>query len=460
MVDGVMLMSLAIQSMKMKHQRLDLFRKIIRTITSPTGITAQQSSSSSTLKPRERVSYEDICEIEDGELSENSDHLRQQSEEDLRRSKKKVVLERGRHEERSDGRRGEEDREEGEEDDADEPLKEYQGQEEEEEVVEEEEKEGELDSVEEALLDLYESIPAPKPPRPHPIRLLALPNPRTNALEPDQNVLILEPENNEPLVIGRDRTFGPSLRLKEMEVSKTHLTIYWQSSDGDDSQGWFVVDNGSTHGTFFISSDSSRSEKDPERLSKQKRASRPLRLHHLDTILIASSEDPILAFQVHIHPKFPTSCQSCALRPDESNRIKLALPISSQTDSEKRQVVGGIDLDGSRHAFMNPTDVKVDRERKRKAEMARLRNQFFGDDSPPQAGLNKRKRMMTMARAKNLDEMTEGEGSGEQEVESESEERCDEQKLYKGSQHPIKVFIYIQYYCLRKSCPNFSKLKS
>ncbi|KAI8444529.1 hypothetical protein BY996DRAFT_6624790 [Phakopsora pachyrhizi] len=35
------------------------------------------------------------------------------------------------------------------------------------------------------------------------------------------------------------------------------------------------------------------------------------------------------------------------------------------------------DLDGSRHTFMSPTDIKADRERKQKAEMARFWNQFF-----------------------------------------------------------------------------------
>ncbi|CAH7687818.1 hypothetical protein PPACK8108_LOCUS22663 [Phakopsora pachyrhizi] len=55
------------------------------------------------------------------------------------------------------------------------------------------------------------------------------------------------------------------------------------------------------------------------------------------------------------------------------------------------------DLDGSRHAFMNPTDIKADRERKKKAEMARLWNQFFEDNSPPRASLKKKRMTMTMA---------------------------------------------------------------
>ncbi|CAH7670800.1 hypothetical protein PPACK8108_LOCUS5536, partial [Phakopsora pachyrhizi] len=167
---------------------------------------------------------------------------------------------------------------------------------------------------------------------------------------------------------------------------------------------WFVLDNGSTHGTFIITSDASLSEKDPKRLSKQKKASQLFRLHHLDTILIASSKDPVLSFQVHIHPKFPTSCQSCALRSDESNRIRLALPTSTQNNGETLQMLGAIDLDERRHAFMNPMEVKADRGHKRKAEMARLWNQFFEDDSPPWASLKKKRMTMTMGGVKNLGE--------------------------------------------------------
>ncbi|KAI8461038.1 hypothetical protein BY996DRAFT_6452572 [Phakopsora pachyrhizi] len=60
------------------------------------------------------------------------------------------------------------------------------------------------------------------------------------------------------------------------------------------------------------------------------------------------------------------------------------------------------DLDRSRQAFMNPTDIKADRERKWKAEMARSRNQFFEDDSPPWASSKKKRMTMTMAGVKNL----------------------------------------------------------
>ncbi|KAI8457621.1 hypothetical protein BY996DRAFT_8423635 [Phakopsora pachyrhizi] len=67
-------------------------------------------------------------------------------------------------------------------------------------------------------------------------------------------------------------------------------------------------------------------------------------------------------------------------------------------------MLGAIDLDGSRHAFMNPMDIKADRERKRKAEMARLRNQFFEDDSSPWASLKKKRMTMTMAGVKDLGE--------------------------------------------------------
>jgi len=249
----------------------------------------------------------------------------------------------------------------------------------------EDQEEGELDSIEEALLDFHESIPAPEPPRPFPIRLLALPNARTTAINPSRNLLILQPGVDEPMVLGRDRTFEPSLRLKEMEVSKTHATIFWRA-DGEHTtcHGWHIVDNASTHGTF-ISAPDAHPRAASHRLSKARKASLPYKLNHLDIIKVASADDPVISFQVHLHPRFPSSCQSCALFPDESNRMSLeaqqVAPVETPKNAEAR--------DEERYA-MSPADVKVERERKRKMEMAKLKTHFFGDEGDSSSKKQKR----------------------------------------------------------------------
>ncbi|KAA1131157.1 hypothetical protein PGTUg99_018755 [Puccinia graminis f. sp. tritici] len=237
--------------------------------------------------------------------------------------------------------------------------------------------EGELDSIEEALLDFHDSIPAPEPPRPFPIRLLALPKARASTIDPNRNLLILQPGVDEPMVLGRDRTFEPSLRLKEMEVSKTHATFFWRADGEHASHGWHIVDNASTHGTFISPSDAHH-RATPNRLSKARKASLPYKLNHLDTVMVASDEDPVLAFQVHLHPRFPSSCQACALLPDESNRMSLE---SQQPVSQ--DVCKTAEIREEERYAMSPADVKLERERKRKIEMAKLRNQFFGDEAEP-----------------------------------------------------------------------------
>ncbi|PLW31798.1 hypothetical protein PCANC_21021 [Puccinia coronata f. sp. avenae] len=239
---------------------------------------------------------------------------------------------------------------------------------------ENEQEEGELDSVEEALLDFHDSIPAPAPPRPFPLRLLASFNPRSTAPDPNRNLLILQPGVDEPMVLGRDRTFEPSLRLKEMEVSKTHATLFWRADGELASHGWHVVDNASTHGTF-ISTPDTHPGATSTRLSKARKASLPYKLKHLDTIQIASTEDPVISLQVHLHARFPSSCQSCALFPDESNRMSLELQHPAAAQEASKSTEG---RDEERYA-MSPAEVKVERERKRKMEMAKLKNHFFGD---------------------------------------------------------------------------------
>ena len=96
--------------------------------------------------------------------------------------------------------------------------------------------------------------------------------------------------------LGRDAAHDhvPRIRLREMEVSKLHATVYWDQS----WKKWGIVDMGSKHGTFLRSSSGHPTASDPRgtRLSVPKAASVPRKLDHLDMITIGST-----SFIVHIH---------------------------------------------------------------------------------------------------------------------------------------------------------------
>ncbi|TFY58830.1 hypothetical protein EVJ58_g6164 [Rhodofomes roseus] len=130
--------------------------------------------------------------------------------------------------------------------------------------------------------------------------------------------------------LGRDATppgsETPRIRLKEMEISKLHATIFWD----EERREWAVVDMGSKHGTFL------RSSRDPTastsqaggqatlhvtaadergtRLSAPRAASIPRRLAHLDVLSVGGT-----TFLVHIHEQVP--CAECS--PSAENEIPL-----------------------------------------------------------------------------------------------------------------------------------------
>ena len=132
-----------------------------------------------------------------------------------------------------------------------------------------------------------------------------------------QRLAILD--NYAEVQFGRDiappATDTPRIRLKEMEVSKLHATVFWDA----DRAEWAAVDMGSKHGTFVKSiaregmigpkpSDVSGHESDRKggRLSMPRMASVPRRLRHLDRLTIGST-----TFQVHLHPdRLP--CDECS----------------------------------------------------------------------------------------------------------------------------------------------------
>ena len=117
----------------------------------------------------------------------------------------------------------------------------------------------------------------------------------TSILPEAQRLAVIE--GYREVQIGRDvappGTITPRIRLKEMEVSKLHATIYW---DGRRAE-WGLVDMGSKHGTFHNRYHSGvSSETKGGRLSPPRVASMPRHLQHLDTFSIGGT-----TFTVHIH---------------------------------------------------------------------------------------------------------------------------------------------------------------
>lgn len=126
----------------------------------------------------------------------------------------------------------------------------------------------------------------------------------------DNGVVIIDGREG-GVQIGRDRDKGGSarLRLKEMEVSKTHAVVYWSA----DESKWCIVDlgassvrramiciladgTGSTHGTWV----------NGKRLSEAKHSSQPTTLVHLSKIAIGTT-----TLVAHAHDSWP--CDDCAL---------------------------------------------------------------------------------------------------------------------------------------------------
>lgn len=108
--------------------------------------------------------------------------------------------------------------------------------------------------------------------------------------------------------IGRDvqptGSVTPRIRLKEMEVSKVHATIYWDGSRKE----WNVVDMGSKHGTFLQSGTGTSDSPTHElRLSQPRFASMPRRLRDGDKLSIGST-----TFAIHVHEN-QRPCQDCSV---------------------------------------------------------------------------------------------------------------------------------------------------
>jgi hypothetical protein len=100
-------------------------------------------------------------------------------------------------------------------------------------------------------------------------------NPAANLLPKEQRLVHLPLDSQ--TIVGRDRSYLPLIRLKSLQVSKVHATLYRDDQDQSYSK-WFVVDNASTHGTFIRR----EGEKEWTRLAEKGCASLPVELKHLE----------------------------------------------------------------------------------------------------------------------------------------------------------------------------------
>jgi len=170
--------------------------------------------------------------------------------------------------------------------------------------------------------------------------------------------------------LGRDRCErgAPArVRVREMEVSKTHALIYWGRSgsdnDSEDDEGWWIVDLGSTLGTFVAH----RGERDATRLSEAKSSSRPYAIKHQSVITIGTT-----TFVAHVHDDWP--CSDCQL----AGNTQIALDdgtANAKTEEEASPVP-------SAHIALNAGQRRGERQLKRKLEMSALRDTLLGKNEP------------------------------------------------------------------------------
>lgn len=164
--------------------------------------------------------------------------------------------------------------------------------------------------------------------------------------------------------LGRDRDGSNNtkrVRLKELLVSKDHAAVFFkdneelEKSEKEEGPGFFVVDLGSTHGTYF----------NGKRLSAAKNASKPARLKHGDTLQIGST-----TLEVHLHPPPWSSCEECKATSD-----KTIVPDGEPSKANNTTATNNYSSE----------DRKETLERQRKEEQKALKARLVGDSrtQPP-----------------------------------------------------------------------------
>ncbi|KIL64479.1 hypothetical protein M378DRAFT_163258 [Amanita muscaria Koide BX008] len=171
---------------------------------------------------------------------------------------------------------------------------------------------------------------------------------RTSILPSKHRLAILDGYTE--LQLGRDvpltGTNTPKVRLKEMEVSKLHATVFWDAQRLE----WSVVDMGSMHGTFLKSGPSTSSDDPGLRLSPPRVASVPKRLRHLDHLTLGST-----TFVVHIHDDH-VPCAVCS--PAGGDEIPLFHTRKKAETSSTRFPTEAVGLEISSHIQQVDRDPK------------------------------------------------------------------------------------------------------
>ncbi|KAI0087290.1 hypothetical protein BDY19DRAFT_857551, partial [Irpex rosettiformis] len=127
----------------------------------------------------------------------------------------------------------------------------------------------------------------------------------------------------------------PRIRLKDMEVSKIHATIYWDMKRHE----WAIVDMGSKHGTFVLSyvsptaatASSASPGPNGQRLSLPRTASIPRQLRHLDRLSVGGT-----TFLIHIHEDC-LPCKECIARGGDDSEITLFNTRQAATSSKRKR---------------------------------------------------------------------------------------------------------------------------
>ncbi|KAL4247207.1 Angiogenic factor with G patch and FHA domains 1 [Abortiporus biennis] len=231
---------------------------------------------------------------------------------------------------------------------------------------------------------------------------------RKSSILPSKHTLAILDGYSE-VQIGRDvvppGSDTPRLRLKEMEVSKLHATVFWDKTRSE----WAAVDMGSMHGTFvrshhMISTDivsssnihastsanvdvgagegsNSKVAADPRgsRLSPPRVASVPRQLRHGDELSVGST-----TFLVHLHES-GMPCDECSPKGGEE------IPLF---DHRRAKREAAIKRKREATQVSQPTDVTTEQARDPKKAMTMLKRSLLSrhdttsssttsPDSPP-----------------------------------------------------------------------------